>query len=93
MPREGEAVGDLQSVVDHQTQQNPLHQVRAARPLLLAVLDDLQHHLQGHTQIQLCTVVVKQAATTSRSELPGTPSTLLPPLSFTARKHNHPTDY
>ena len=42
--REGEAVGDLQPVVDYQAQQDALNHL-AALALLLVVLDNLQHHL------------------------------------------------
>ncbi len=41
---EGEAVGDLQSVVDNQAQQDALNHL-AALALFLVVLDNLQHHL------------------------------------------------
>jgi len=41
----GEAICHLQSVVLHKTKKNPLYQVHSPCPLLLAVLDHLQHHL------------------------------------------------
>ncbi|MEQ2181034.1 hypothetical protein GOODEAATRI_007250 [Goodea atripinnis] len=42
--REGEAVGDLQPVVDNQAQQDALNHL-AALALFLVVLNNLQHHL------------------------------------------------
>ena len=42
--REGEAVGDLQPVVNYQAQQDALNHL-AALALFLVVLNDLQHHL------------------------------------------------
>lgn len=41
---EGEAVGDLQPVLNHQAQQDALNHL-AALALFLVVLDNLQHHL------------------------------------------------
>ena len=46
VPGEGEAVGDLQSIVHHQPKEHPLHQIRASCSFLLTVLYDLQRHLQ-----------------------------------------------
>lgn len=43
--RKGEAVGDLQAVIHHQPQQDPLHHLNALT-FLLVMLDDLQHHLK-----------------------------------------------
>ena len=46
----GEVVGDLQSIVHHQPQEHPLHQIRAGCPLLMKVL----YYLQCHLQITRC---------------------------------------
>lgn len=42
--REGEAVGDLQPVIDHQAQQDTLDNLTPLA-LFLVMLDNLQHHL------------------------------------------------
>lgn len=41
---EGEAVGDLQSVIDHEAQQDALDNLTSLA-LFLVMLDNLQHHL------------------------------------------------
>lgn len=46
--RKGKAVGDLQSVIHHQSQQHSLYHLTALA-LLLVVFNNLQHYLQRKT--------------------------------------------